>query len=67
MIDWRQKLTSRKFWIALTGFITTTLITFGVNQLTIEQVIAMISATALLITYILSEGWVDATREGKEK
>ena len=67
MINWKQKLSSRKFWTAIIGFITTVLIIFGINELIIEQVIAIISAVALLITYILTEGWIDATREGKQK
>ncbi|GEM_PF-6314925 len=37
-INWRQKLTSRKFWDAFIGFITALLIAFGVDNLTIEQI-----------------------------
>jgi len=62
-INWKQKLTSRKFWVAITGFITTLLIAFGINELTIEQVIAIISAGATLIAYIIGEGIVDAARQ----
>ena len=28
-IDWKRKLTSRKWWLALTGFITGLIIAFG--------------------------------------
>ena len=65
-INWKQKLTSRKFWAAVTGFVTTLLIIFGVDDLTIEQVIALIAAIASLIAYIIGEGLVDAARIGKE-
>ena len=61
-INWKQKLTSRKFWAALIGFITAMLIAFGVNDLTIEQVIAMVTAASTLIAYIIGEGMVDAAR-----
>lgn len=65
-INWKQKLTSRKFWAAVTGFVTTLLVIFGVDDLTIEQVIALIAAIASLIAYIIGEGLVDAARIGKE-
>jgi len=61
-INWKQKLTSRKFWAAVTGFITAILIAFKVDSLTIEQVVSVISASAVLIAYIIGEGMVDAAR-----
>ena len=61
-INWKQKLTSRKFWAAVIGFITTLLVAFGIPNLTIEQVIAVITAGATLIAYIIGEGMVDAKR-----
>ena len=66
-INWKQKLTSRKFWAALIGFITALLVAFGVNDLTIEQVIALITAASTLIAYIVGEGIVDAARVNSEK
>lgn len=65
-INWKQKLTSRKFWAAVIGFVTTILIAFGVNDLTVEQIIAVITAAATLIAYIIGEGMVDAARIEKE-
>jgi len=61
-IDWKSKLTSRKFWAAVIGFITALLVTFGVDDLTIEQVVALITAASTLIAYIIGEGMVDAAR-----
>lgn len=66
MINWKQKLTSRKFWTALIGFVTAMMVAFGVNDLTIEQVIAVITASSTLIAYIIGEGLVDAARIKKE-
>ena len=60
--DWKSKLTSRKFWAAVTGFVTAILFTFNVDNLTTEQVIAVISAASVLIAYIIGEGIVDAAR-----
>ena len=31
-INWKQKLTSRKFWAAVVGFVTPLLIAFGVTE-----------------------------------
>ena len=65
-MGWKKKLTSRKFWAALVGFITTLLVAFGVPDLQIEQVAAVIMAAATLIAYIIGEGLVDAKRAEKE-
>ena len=61
-IDWKTKLTSRKFWAAVTGFVSAILVAFNVNDLTIEQVISIISACSVLIAYIIGEGLVDSAR-----
>ncbi len=67
-INWKQKLTSRKFWVAFTGFVTALLVAFKVPDLTIEQVVALITAASTLIAYIIGEGMVDAARiNGSDK
>lgn len=65
-INWKQKLTSRKFWAAVTGFVTAIMIALNVDELTIEQTISVISAASILIAYIIGEGLVDAARIEKE-
>lgn len=62
-VNWKQKLTSRKFWAAVITFITSLLVAFGVPDLTIEQVVAVVTASASMIAYIIGEGMVDAARE----
>jgi len=47
-INWKQKLTSRKFWAAVIGFVTALMVAFGVDDLTIEQVVSVISASAVI-------------------
>lgn len=59
-IDWKRKLTSRKFWVAIIAFVTLLLIFFGVPQATANQVAEIIMAGAVVITYIVGEGLVDA-------
>ena len=66
-IDWKTKLTSRKFWAAVIGFATAIMVVFGVDDLTIEQVASVISASAVLIAYIIGEGMVDAARINSER
>jgi uncharacterized membrane protein len=61
-IDWKSKLTSRKFWAAVTGFVSAILVAFGIDDLTIEQVVGLITAASTLIAYIIGEGMVDAAR-----
>lgn len=61
-INWKQKLTSRKFWAAVITFITALLVALGVNELTVEQIIAVVTAASAMIAYIIGEGMVDAAR-----
>ena len=59
-IDWKRKLTSRKFWIAVIGFITPLLIAFGVAESTATQISGIIMSGASCIAYIIGEGLADA-------
>ena len=61
-IDWGQKLSSRKFWTALIGFITAILYAFKVAETDITQIAGIITAGSTLVIYILTEGYVDANR-----
>lgn len=66
-INWKQKLTSRKFWAALTGFITAIMIVLKIDNITQEQVIGLVSAVSVLIAYIVGEGLVDASRSNSNE
>ena len=61
-INWKQKLSSRKFWTALIGFITAILYAFKVAETDITQIAGIITAGSTLAIYILTEGYVDANR-----
>lgn len=61
-INWKQKLSSRKFWVALVSFITALLVAFNVDAGSVEQITSIIMSFASLIAYILAEGWVDANQ-----
>lgn len=59
-IDWTRKLTSRKFWAAVVGFVTPIMIAAGSSESEITQVTAIIMGGATLIAYIIGEGLTDA-------
>ena len=61
-INWKQKLTSRKFIVAVVGFIALLLAAFNIPDMKIEQVSALITAGLTLVAYIIGEGVVDAAR-----
>jgi hypothetical protein len=57
-----RKLTSRKFWAALIGFVTAIMTAAGAPENEATQVASVIMAGGVLIAYILGEGMVDAAR-----
>lgn len=61
-INWKQKLTSRKFWAAVVGFVTLLLLAFGVADSTVTQVTGILTAGASVVAYIVGEGLTDAAR-----
>ena len=56
MIDWKRKLSSRKFWVALAGFVTG-LIAYIKNP---GDPTGLIMSIGTLVAYILGEGLADA-------
>lgn len=58
--DLIRKLTSRKFWIAVIGFLTPLLLAFGVTENDVNQVTAIIMAGADVVAYLIAEGMADA-------
>lgn len=65
-INWIQKLTSRKLWTALTGFVAGLLVYFGKSAEETDSIVALIMAFASLLAYIIAEGLVDASRMPEE-
>ena len=59
-IDWAKKLTSRKFWLALTDFVSMMIIALGFAEELAVKVSAIIMAGAGLVAYIIAEGLVDS-------
>ena len=61
-IDWKTKLTSRKFWVAVVGFVVPLLVAFGMTDNQAAEVESIIMAGANMIAYIIGEGMVDSSR-----
>lgn len=59
-IDWKRKLTSRKFWAAICNFVTQLLIVFRFSENETTQIVALIMAGAGVVAYIIGEGMADA-------
>ena len=64
MIDWKSKLTSRKFWVAVTDFVAMMMAAFNFADSTVSQVTALIMAGAGMVAYIIAEGFTDAKSAG---
>lgn len=59
-IDWKRKLTSRKFWATVADFVGMLLVALHVDEGTVTQIVALIMAGAGVIAYVIGEGMADA-------
>lgn len=59
-IDWVSKLTSRKFWMAIVGFVSGLLLALHMDEATVTQISGIIMAGASVVAYIIGEGLADA-------
>ena len=67
MRSWKEKLTSRKFWAAVIGVVISVLVMCNVDSETQQKTVAIVTASATLIAYIVGEGLTDAAHtEEKE-
>ena len=67
-MDWKRKLSSRKFWIAVAGLISGLILAFGGSEAAAETVSGVVMSTASVVGYLLAEGLADSTHtEEKEE
>lgn len=59
-IDWKRKLSSRKLWAAIAGVITGLAMVFKLDESTISSVAGAVVSMASVVSYIITEGKVDA-------
>lgn len=60
-IDWKRKLTSRKLWVALAGFVAGMIVIFGGSQETADKISGSIMSAAAVVGYVVGEGLADST------
>ncbi len=63
MIDWKRKLTSRKFWVAVAGFVAGLVAIFGGSQENADKISGAILSGAAVVGYIFGEGLTDAANK----
>ena len=62
-IDWKKKLTSRKFWAAVCSLIAQMVVAFGGTDDQGVKITALVMSAATVIAYIIGEGLVDASHK----
>lgn len=65
MINWKRKLTSRKWWVAVAAFVVACMVLFGADSQTAEKVAALIMLGADVIGYTLAEGLADSANNSQ--
>jgi hypothetical protein len=59
-IDWKRKLTSRKLWLAVAGFVSGLIVAFNGSAEVAETVSGCIMSGAAVVAYIVGEGLADS-------
>lgn len=60
-IDWARKLSSRKLWIAIAGFVSGLIMVFGGTETMASTVSGVILQGAAVLGYLIAEGLADST------
>ena len=58
-MNWKKKLSSRKFWAAISGVVISVMVAFNADAGSQEKVAGVITATGTLAIYMLAEGSAD--------
>ncbi len=62
-IDWKRKLTSRKLWVAIAGFVAGLIVLGNGTQETADKISGSILSGAAVVGYIVGEGLTDAANK----
>lgn len=60
-VNWKRKLSSRKFWAAVSGVVISVMVIFGADSTSQEKIAGAIGSAGVLVTYILAEGSADVS------
>ena len=66
-IDWKRKLTSRKWWVSVAALISGLILAFGGGDKTAQTVSGCIMATAAVVGYTIGEGLADNAHAGESR
>lgn len=59
-MNWKTKLSSRKLWACIIGVVVGVAVAFGVDGDTITTVAGAVTSLVSIITYVVTEGKIDA-------
>ena len=59
-IDWKRKLTSRKFWMAVISLVTSIVMIAGGSDQQAQQIAGVILQAATVLAYCIGEGVADS-------
>lgn len=59
-INWAKKLSSRKLWVAVAGFVAGLIVAFGGEKEIAETVSGVILQGASVLGYLIAEGLADS-------
>ena len=59
-IDWARKLSSRKLWIAIAGFVSGLIMVFGGTETMASTISGVILQGAAVLGYLIAEGLSDS-------
>ena len=65
-MNWKKKLSSRKFWAAISGDVIRVMVAFNADAGSQEKVTGVITATGTLAIYMLAEGGADKAAAKKD-
>lgn len=65
-IDWKRKLTSRKWWVSVAALVSGLILAFGGGDEVAQTVSGCIMATAAVVGYTIGEGLADSSHSKED-
>ena len=62
-MNWKQKLSSRKFWALIAALVVSCMTAFGAETGTIANITGVITAVGACMMYMLAEGVADSGKK----
>ncbi len=62
-INWKRKLTSRKWWVSVAALVSGLILAFGGGDEAAQTVSGCIMATAAVVGYTIGEGLADGAHK----